>query len=129
MIPRGYLGPYFNNNPFEKVIEAMGEDWIVARDIETNHAVFCHFRHKDIMKSKLIEWLDEDDQEELDSENDIPMISNEEIEKRIRLFQKSSGCQNTVEYKKAIAEGYIINYSRANLSIWEMYEEMLDKNE
>ncbi|MED4785240.1 hypothetical protein [Brevibacillus choshinensis] len=56
-------------------------------------------------------------------DGDIQMITLEEIEDRLRKNEVLTG-MTLNQYKQAIDNGEIVNYSRASLSFWEMYEKL-----
>lgn len=67
-----------------------------------------------VMESEFESWEEEDD----DPFEGIPWITKETLRGRIHSLESSSGY--TLEgYKQAIAEGKIVNYSLALLSMWE----------
>ncbi|MED4781016.1 hypothetical protein [Brevibacillus choshinensis] len=56
-------------------------------------------------------------------EGDIPMITLDEVEDRLRKNEMLTG-MTLDQYKQAIENGEIVNYSRSAISHWEMYERL-----
>lgn len=51
----GYCNGYFGRTYTSKVIEAVGNDWVVARD--DNGVYLAEFRDREHLESQLKEWL------------------------------------------------------------------------
>lgn len=54
--------------------------------------------------------------------NEIPDFTQEELMQEIDLLKKSSNCDSVTEYKQKISNGEIINFSHAQIELWEMLE-------
>lgn len=65
---------------------------------------------------------DEDTIDDL-PEDEIPMITLEEVKDRLRQNEIVTG-MTLDQYKQAIDNGEIVNYSRSAISHWEMYERL-----
>lgn len=61
--------------------------------------------------------------------NEIPDFTYEELMHEIDLLKKSSNCDSITEYKKKISNGEIINFSHAQIELWEMLEGKLQELE
>jgi len=65
----------------------------------------------------------------MEENNDIPDFTKEELMHEIDLLKKSSNCDSITEYKRKIVNGEIINFSHAQIKIWEMLEGKLQELE
>ncbi|MFT8320492.1 MAG: hypothetical protein ABF649_06260 [Bacillus sp. (in: firmicutes)] len=61
------------------------------------------------------------------TEENIPSYNLDHILQDIKMLQDSSGYENVDEFKHAIDEGEVKNYSRALLKRWEILEGFLKK--
>jgi hypothetical protein len=57
MVVHGYCQGYFGRDSYRcKRIEAIGHDWVVAREIGTDTVVLATFNDQDEMNELLVEW-------------------------------------------------------------------------
>lgn len=57
----GFCDGYFGRDSFEdKTIEAIGFDWIVARECNGGYVHLAHFSSSEEMFNCLIQWVNED---------------------------------------------------------------------
>ncbi|MDP1395303.1 hypothetical protein Q8G28_17565 [Lysinibacillus capsici] len=61
--------------------------------------------------------------------NEIPNFTPKELMQEIDLLKKSSNCDSITEYKQKISNGEIINFSHAQIELWEMLEGKLQELE
>lgn len=128
-----YCAGYFGSQSYaDKVIEAIGKDWIVAREVNFGTPVLATFDSREEMEEKLTEWSikNQKSEEEYDEDlSDIPWITKEYLLEKIKIRQDTSGYQNTDEFKEAIQKGIEKNYSAGWLSMWASDEKLLKEME
>jgi phosphoribosyl-AMP cyclohydrolase len=60
-------------------------------------------------------------------DENIPEITKNDVIDIIESLKRTSGYDNSSDYKKAISNGEVKFYSRARLNMWERYERMLEE--
>lgn len=127
-----YCAGYFGSKSYaDKVIEAIGKDWVVAREVSMGSPVLATFNSREEMEEKLLEWSTPSQTHEEDDEDlsDIPLITKEWLLEKIKIRQDTSEYENTVKFREAIKKGIIKNYSAGWLSMWESDEKLLKEME
>lgn len=132
-----YCAGYFGSQSYtDKVIEAIGKDWVVAREVESNEVVLASFYDKEHMEEKLLEWSvkpsnkkEEMHDEEDEGEDLSDMITKEYLLEKIKIRQDKTGYKNTDEFKEAVENGIVKEYSAAWLGMWKHEEKLLKKRE